>query len=46
MTRPLRTTPAVAPSDAAPVTIRRGHFWVGAERNEHTGVAHGPMYVY
>ena len=46
MTRPLRTRPAVAPSDAAPVTIRRGHFWVGVERNEHTGVAHGPMYVY
>ncbi|MEY2401941.1 MAG: hypothetical protein QOJ08_2052 [Ilumatobacteraceae bacterium] len=38
--------PAKPPADSAPVTSRRGHFWVGAEPEGTTGVARGPMYVY
>lgn len=46
MHRPSRTTPAVAPSDHEPVTIRRGHWWVGARRHPDTDAIHSPMYVY
>ena len=38
--------PAQPPADSAPVTSRRGHFWVGAEPDPATGVARGPMFVY
>ncbi|MEP7111966.1 MAG: hypothetical protein ABI862_01760 [Ilumatobacteraceae bacterium] len=38
--------PATPPADPAPVTSRRGHFWVGAEPETSTGVARGPMFVY
>lgn len=41
-----RTTPATAPNPHPPVTIRRGHLWVGAERDPDVGVAVSPMYVY
>ncbi len=38
--------PASAPVQSAPVTSRRGHFWVGADPDPATGAARGPMYVY
>src|SRR4029079_8669590 len=38
--------PARPPADTAPITSRRGHFWVGAEPDPSTGVARGPMFVY
>ena len=38
--------PAKPPADTAPITSRRGHFWVGAEPDPSTGVARGPMFVY
>jgi len=38
--------PAKPPVDAAPVTVRHGHFWVGVDPDVETGVARGPMYVY
>ncbi|HEX4980091.1 MAG TPA: hypothetical protein VFV63_00250 [Ilumatobacteraceae bacterium] len=38
--------PAKPPVESAPVTSRRGHFWVGTEPEPDTGAARGPMYVY
>ena len=38
--------PATPPVESAPVTSRRGHFWVGAEPEPDTGAARGPMFVY
>ena len=38
--------PARPPAETAPITSRRGHFWVGAEPEPSTGVARGPMFVY
>jgi pimeloyl-ACP methyl ester carboxylesterase len=39
--------PAAQPIfDAAPVTSRSGHFWVGVEPDPSVGAARGPMYVY
>ena len=38
--------PAKPPIESAPVTVRHGHFWVGADPDPDTGVARGPMYVY
>lgn len=37
--------PAVPPADVAPVTSRRGHFWVGVEPDPATGAPVGPMFV-
>ena len=37
--------PAKPPLESAPVTVRHGHFWVGADP-DRDGVAPGPMYVY
>ena len=38
--------PAKPPAETAPITSRRGHFWVGAEPDPSTGFARGPMFVY
>jgi pimeloyl-ACP methyl ester carboxylesterase len=38
--------PARPPDESAPITSRRGHFWVGAEPEATTGEARGPMFVY
>ena len=38
--------PADPPAEPAPVTSRRGHFWVGAEPEPGSAFARGPMYVY
>jgi pimeloyl-ACP methyl ester carboxylesterase len=38
--------PAKPPAEPAPVTSRRGHFWVGAEPDPATASARGPMFVY
>jgi pimeloyl-ACP methyl ester carboxylesterase len=38
--------PAQPPTESAPITSRRGHFWVGAEPQPGTGAARGPMFVY
>ena len=38
--------PATPPDDSAPITSRRGYFWVGAEPQPETGAARGPMFVY
>jgi pimeloyl-ACP methyl ester carboxylesterase len=37
---------ATPPDESAPITSRRGHFWVGAEPEASTGAARGPMFVY
>ncbi len=39
-------SPAKPPAEPAPVTSRRGHFWVGAEPEPGSAVARGPMFVY
>ena len=39
-------SPAKPPVDSRPVTIRSGHFWVGAAPDPETVVARGPMFVY
>lgn len=46
MSRFTAGAPAHPPADVAPVTSRRGHFWVGVEPDPGTGVPVGPMYVY
>jgi pimeloyl-ACP methyl ester carboxylesterase len=46
MARFVSGPPAQPPAEAAPVTSRRGHFWVGAEPEPATGAARGPMFVY
>ena len=38
--------PASPPADVAPITSRRGHFWVGTAPDPRAGVAIAPMYVY
>ena len=38
--------PATPPTESAPVTSRRGHFWIGAEPEAGAGAARGPMFVY
>ena len=38
--------PAKPPVESAPVTIRHGYFWVGAQPQPSTGAARGPMFVY
>jgi pimeloyl-ACP methyl ester carboxylesterase len=45
MTRFSSGTPAKPPAEVAPVTSRRGHFWVGVEPEADTGAARGPMFV-
>jgi pimeloyl-ACP methyl ester carboxylesterase len=37
---------AQPPAETAPVTSRRGHFWVGAEPEPGDAFARGPMFVY
>ena len=39
-------SPAKPPAEPAPVTSRRGHFWVGAEPEPGSASARGPMFVY